>query len=82
MTARPLDLVGLAFGRLRVLKTAGKNAGGKTLFRCRCSCGRVTVVIGSDLKSGNTWSCGCGRADIARALARHKVGKHYRRRRK
>lgn len=42
------------FGRLVAL---AYRTGGHWL--CRCDCGRKTVVLSSDLRNGNTKSCGC-----------------------
>lgn len=32
---------------------------GDAYWRCQCRCGRTAYVIGTDLRSGNTQSCGC-----------------------
>lgn len=53
------DLTGMTFGRLTVLKHVGSNKHKKALFLCKCSCGKEVIVIGSQLKSGSTKSCGC-----------------------
>ena len=52
------DLTGKRFGRLTVLKRVG-TIERRPIWRCRCDCGRKTDVRSSDLKSGNTKSCGC-----------------------
>lgn len=56
---RRQSLVGLEFGRLKVLKRVGKNKWNDSLYLCECSCGKKTVVPGGKLKSGHTKSCGC-----------------------
>jgi len=38
----------------------GKDAHGAVMWRCRCGCGRETIVRGASLVSGATRSCGCG----------------------
>lgn len=53
------DLTGERFGRLAVIEPAGRNARRYVLWRCQCDCGTESVVIGADLRSGNTQSCGC-----------------------
>ena len=58
------DLTGLRFSRLIVIKQVDDHitAGGyrKAQWLCKCDCdGKEIVVIGDDLKSGNTKSCGC-----------------------
>jgi len=56
--ARFKDLTGLRFGRLTVMRFAGRNAHGNTIWSCRCDCGGAKNITGSSL-SGNTKSCGC-----------------------
>ena len=59
------DLVGQRFGRLTVVKLAGyctRTNGQKLyLWKCRCDCGKETVVRGEFLKNGSVRNCGCGR---------------------
>ncbi len=55
-----LDLTGQRFGRLVVIRrdeTAPRGAG--LHWVCRCDCGREMVARGSNLRGGNTRSCGC-----------------------
>jgi hypothetical protein len=59
-----IDLAGARFGRLVVLEKAeGRTApgNGRTLaaWLCRCDCGGEVVVLGGNLRNGNTKSCGC-----------------------
>ncbi len=55
-----VDIKGQSYGRLVVLKRHPKNtAAGKARWVCRCSCGQTLTVIGGDLRSGRTQSCGC-----------------------
>lgn len=56
-----MDLTGQVFGKLTVLEPA-EDISGRTAWRCRCECGRETVALASNLRSGRTKSCGCGRA--------------------
>ncbi len=61
------DLTGKRFGRLTVVKLIGYDKkSNRTKWECVCDCGNRTVVGASDLKSGNTKSCGC--------LAREAIG--------
>lgn len=57
------DLIGKRFGLLTVTEYAGKRAG-MHRWRCRCECGRETVVGQTLLQSGKTKSCGCVQANI------------------
>jgi len=42
------------FGRLIVLSYVGKS-----LWQCKCECGKITTKDGSRLRVGKTKSCGC-----------------------
>ena len=52
------DFIGKRFGRLTVLSYEEKRAG-MHRWRCRCDCGRETVVGQTLLQTGKTKSCGC-----------------------
>ena len=54
-----IDLAGKIFGRLTVISLSGKNKAGQSVWRCRCSCGNAKAVLGTNLVSGRTSSCGC-----------------------
>lgn len=60
---RRKDLTGQRFGRLVVIEYAGSrvtpNGTHKSLWKCRCDCGKETVIQGDDLKCGTSQSCGC-----------------------
>lgn len=52
------------FGRLTVTGYAGTakdlgKSGTANFWRCRCACGRETVVSQTELQNGGTQSCGC-----------------------
>lgn len=55
---RVQDLTGQTFGRLTVVKYAGKQ-GHNHIWHCRCECGVEKLVQAANLKSGGTKSCGC-----------------------
>lgn len=57
--------VGHHYGRLTVIERSGQQNDGKWLWRCRCNCGSECIVLGKDLRSGNTQSCGCLRRELA-----------------
>ena len=54
-----IDLTGKKFTRLHVVKQLGKDGGGNIAWLCLCDCGRTKSVLGRNLKSGATKSCGC-----------------------
>lgn len=53
------DITGQQFGALLVIENVGKDSRGEMIWRCRCECGKETVVTGYKLRSGWTKSCGC-----------------------
>lgn len=59
MVFQPLHLIGQRFGRLEVLREAGRDAQGRALWVARCDCGGTKVLPSGYLTSGNTNSCGC-----------------------
>lgn len=60
---RKIDLTGKTFGNLAVLYEAPQyvspNGHRKSMWRCRCSCGKICTVMGSHLTTGHSVSCGC-----------------------
>lgn len=67
-------LEGLAFGRWNVLSYAGlvgKNAS----WKCQCSCGVEKVVMGFQLKNGDSTSCGCYYEEIKNLPKTHGMTK-------
>ena len=79
-----IDLTGQRFGRLVVVRREGAYAHDNRTnakWLCRCDCGAEKVVIGMNLRSGNTKSCGClaieNRRDNMRSIwAAWKEAKH------
>lgn len=56
------DLTGKTFSRLSVIGyVATENGAAK--FLCECVCGERLTVVGSQLRRGNTRSCGCLQRD-------------------
>ena len=53
------DLTGKKFGLLYVLERADNIIHRNTFWRCRCGCGEVVYVSGTNLRMGYTTSCGC-----------------------
>ena len=55
-----LDLRGEKFGRLTAIApTYRRDATKSVIWKCKCDCGKTTYVGASNLRSGNTKSCGC-----------------------
>ena len=53
------EMLGKKFGRLVVVRKAGKTKGRKYQYLCQCDCGKTSVVRIDYLRSGHTQSCGC-----------------------
>jgi hypothetical protein len=62
--AAVIDLTGQRFGRLLVQAREGRDAVGRALWRGHCDCGQVRRVLGANLRSGRTRSCGCFRREM------------------
>lgn len=58
---KALDLSGRRFGRLTILGRAGSDERGQALWHCKCDCGNASIVTSSNLRRGNSTSCGCFR---------------------
>lgn len=54
-----VDRTGQIFGKLTVLEEAGRDRLKKVMWRCKCECGKETIVVSGSLVTGNTTSCGC-----------------------
>ena len=80
---RALDLTGQRFGRLAVLARGASTRSPSGKIRrnwlCRCECGKAKTVCCSDLRTGNTVSCGCLRREtIIRRSTTHGEGRRRR----
>lgn len=60
-----VPMIGKRFGRLSVVAEAGRTKGGDLRWLCACDCGKYSVVAGSNLRKGNTKSCGCLAREIS-----------------
>lgn len=67
-----IEISGMRFGRLVVVSRNG-HKGKKTAWLCRCDCGNDTVVVGGDLRAGNTKSCGCGQAPVVHGMSESRL---------
>ena len=56
---KSLDLTNQQFGRLTALYPIEEHSGSHIIWHCKCKCGNECNVRGTDLKNGNTKSCGC-----------------------
>lgn len=56
------DISGVRFGRLTAVEICGRQKR-EMLWRCMCECGKEVPVRLSNLRNGNTKSCGCIRGN-------------------
>ena len=61
------DLSSSRFGKLIVegFSHRGKNNNRYIYWLCQCDCGKGKIILGSNLKSGTTRSCGCLHREIS-----------------
>jgi hypothetical protein len=64
------DLTGQTFGRLTVIEYHGRTHAKRLVWRCECSCGKECCVIGEQLTTGRTRSCGCLNSELTAARNR------------
>lgn len=57
--SKPYKIIGQRFGRLVVLRFAYRNKNRKAFYECQCDCGQTAVIALSNLRTGNSKSCGC-----------------------
>lgn len=60
------------YGRLVVIEYAGKDNRNKHLWKCKCDCGNEKIVVGDNLSSGKSNSCGCLKSEFL-----HKRGNQW-----
>ena len=59
-------ILGQRFGRLLVKLAAGRNDSGHEWLSCVCDCGEEVKVLRVSLINGDTKSCGCLQAEVAK----------------
>lgn len=60
ITGSVVDITGMIFGRVTVLSLQSKGGSGvHAKWNCHCSCEKEFITRGSNLRRGNTLSCGC-----------------------
>jgi hypothetical protein len=61
---REHNLIGKKFGRLIVIEKIPERKNKRIYWKCRCTCGKETIVKGNNLITGTTSSCGCYKNEI------------------
>jgi hypothetical protein len=72
-------MIGVVFGKLTVLREAGRNERYQARFECRCVCGKVVIRIGAALRyavaRGQEPNCGCS-TRVSGSVERVRAGAH------
>lgn len=68
-----IDMTGKRYGKLTVLYRDGSDSRGTAKWRCKCDCGNECVVLGKNLRNGNTQSCGCLQRERTGEAAKHNA---------
>jgi len=68
MTAK-IDLMGQRFGKLVVVKDAGRTKDERVIWLCQCDCGKLAYIHSKSIRDKHTKSCGC----LQREWARHHI---------
>lgn len=63
----PINLEGLRYGRLVVMRHADYDNYGNAVWECRCDCGKTCMVRSAHLRRGAVRSCGCLRKEFSQA---------------
>lgn len=59
-----IDETGKRYGKLTVLRKSSDSKSKHIKWICQCDCGKQVEVVGSNLRRGNTKSCGCLRGSV------------------
>lgn len=68
--------LGKRHGRLTVIERVENATNGDAMWKCRCDCGKETIVRGRNLRKGHTKSCGCLHDEKARERMTSMLTKH------
>lgn len=80
----PMNIIGVRFGRLTAIRSAGKTKNRAYAYLFACDCGRTIKALGANARSGTTKSCGCLKTEMLRARTVHgatrnrEITKEYR----
>ena len=73
-----VNRVGIQYNRLLVKEFASIDWDGYhfiNLWKCKCDCGKETIVRGGDLQSGKVKSCGCLQQEKSCEIMSKRIGK-------
>ncbi len=75
-----IDMTGLRYGRLVGLTFSHRGPCGHAHWHFSCDCGARVTVDGSNVRSGNTTSCGCRHREISATrltVHGHRAGRRH-----
>jgi hypothetical protein len=64
------DITSKKFNKLTVISRA-ENRGIHPAWLCKCECGNLVEVTATNLKTGNTKSCGCHKVELSTIHGKH-----------
>ena len=74
------DEIGNRYGLLTVIGSAPSRRG-QAYWKCKCDCGNIIEVCGTNLRTGNSQSCGCvksiGELNIIKLLTQNNIPFKY-----
>ena len=67
---RKIDMTGQTFGKLKVIAESHERYimtnGKEVVWICKCECGKIVHIRGSQLRNGHHKSCGCFKGEYCR----------------
>lgn len=72
-----INILNKKFNKLTVLSFAHYDKYKQACWVCKCECGNIKIIIGKQLRTGRTKSCGCLRREKFIAMVKtHGMSKH------
>lgn len=76
--SKKIEMEGKTFGRLTVIRENERSKTGQIMWLCKCVCGSIIRVRGSDLRNGSSSSCGCYQKQIvSQKLSKDLTGQMF-----
>ena len=73
-----INEIGNKYGKLLVIEEASKDSSRRMMWKCQCDCGNITVLRGTDLRSGKKISCAeCSKKRTAQKLLNDITGQRF-----
>lgn len=61
---KKLNITGQRFGRITVIEFSHTDERSRSLWKCKCDCGKEFIGDGYNINRGNTSSCGCLKVEV------------------